>query len=84
MWVVLAALVTGGFGLIGILVNRSAKGVTRKNTEEHEVNKATLDRIEAVVGSTAKAVTEHLTWHLNQSPSTTTVVVHPPKEEAAA
>jgi hypothetical protein len=92
IWIALIGMV--GTVLVGLVpialylikrVDRAAGAVTAKNTEEHEMNKAVLERIEGTVNSTAKSVTDHLSWHLSQTTTTpTTVIVHPVKEEAAA
>lgn len=85
MEIVYAAAVTGAFGLISILLNRSvkkqAKGVSDLNTVEHLMNKAVLERIETKVDHVGSSVTEHLGWHLHQ-PTVTNVNVHPPQEAA--
>lgn len=63
--VIVAAAITGGFGLLATLVNRSAKRVSALNTQEHLLNKQVLERIEVKVDDLGGSFNEHLLWHLD-------------------
>lgn len=59
MWGVWAAVVTGGFGLLGALVQRGVK----RNTSEHGENAARLDRLIATTGRIEERIDAHLEAH---------------------
>lgn len=84
-----SAVIVGSVPILTLIVKRvigkATADVKAKNTEEHLLNAAILNRIDGKVDAIGASLTDHLTWHVAQTATPATqVVVHTHEKEVAA
>jgi hypothetical protein len=60
---IIVALITGGFGLVGILIERAR----RQNNRDHASNSDKLDQVIEKIDKVDSRVSGHIEWHLDGS-----------------
>lgn len=63
--VVIAAAITGTFGLIGLAI-KEFRNMKTKNTEDHGAVMAKLEKVQDSVDHVSERLDDHIDWHLKK------------------